>query len=119
MVSLFSGDVQDHLIKGGLIFISIAILAKYIYRLTWHPLAKFPGPKLAAASNLYGAFFDLASDTSYVKTFPALHDTYGECQSLVTHEPTLIGSGPIVRAWPNELHIRDLEGHTQSVFALP
>ena len=83
MFSFFSNDVQDHMIKGGLVFLLvIAISSKYIYRLTWHPLAKFPGPKLAAASSLYGASFDLTGNPSYIKTFPALHDRYGECYFL-------------------------------------
>ena len=53
------------------------ILAKYIYRLTFHPLSKFPGPTLAAATSLYGAFYDLGPNTSYVKSFPDLHEKYG------------------------------------------
>ena len=60
-----------------LIVLSFYVLLKWIYRLTLHPLARFPGPKLAAVSSLYGAYFDLGTDHSYVKDLPALHDQYG------------------------------------------
>lgn len=60
--------------------ILLALVCKYIYRLTLHPLAKFPGPKLAGATSLYGAFFDLRGK-SYVKSFPALHEQYGKQSS--------------------------------------
>lgn len=33
------------------------ILAKAIYRLHFHPLSKFPGPKLAAITSLYDFLF--------------------------------------------------------------
>ncbi len=52
-------------------------IAKYIYRLTFHPLAQFPGPRLAALTNLYGAFYDLSETRSYIKEMPALHEKYG------------------------------------------
>ena len=56
----------------------ISLLAKTIYRLTLHPLATFPGPKLAAVTSMYGAFYDLSfTSSSYVKEFPALHAKYG------------------------------------------
>ena len=57
-----------------------AILAvRALYRMTLHPLARFPGPKLAALTNLYGVFHDLikGGDSSYVKKLPSLHDRYG------------------------------------------
>ncbi|KAF6227140.1 hypothetical protein HO133_008582 [Letharia lupina] len=85
-----------------LLFVAAALvaslLAKIVYRLTLHPLAAFPGPKLAAITNLYGAFFDLSSSSSpYVKILPAFHAKYG----------------PIVRAWPNQLHIHDIDAYNQ------
>ncbi|KAL8802312.1 MAG: hypothetical protein Q9182_003890 [Xanthomendoza sp. 2 TL-2023] len=59
------------------VILLLVIISKYIYRLTFHPLARFPGPKLAAATNLYGASIDLLSSGSYVKEFPALHEKHG------------------------------------------
>ncbi|KAL8683134.1 MAG: hypothetical protein Q9186_000847 [Xanthomendoza sp. 1 TL-2023] len=59
------------------VILLFVFFSKYIYRLTFHPLARFPGPKLAAATNLYGASIDLLTSGSYVKEFPALHEKYG------------------------------------------
>ena len=58
---------------------STFLAVRALYRLTLHPLARFPGPKLAALTNLYGAFLDLikGGDSSYVKKLPSLHDQYG------------------------------------------
>ena len=53
------------------------LLCRVIYRLTLHPLARFPGPRLAAVTSLYGANLELRKKTSYVKSFPHLHDRYG------------------------------------------
>lgn len=77
--------------------LTFCFLAKYIYRVTFHPLAAFPGPRLAALTNLYGASYDLLPNRSYCKQLPALHDKYG----------------PIVRAWPNHLHIRDIDAYNE------
>ena len=59
--------------------LAIYTLAKIVYRLTLHPLATFPGPKLAAVTSMYGAFYDLSfTSSSYVKELPALHAKYGQ-----------------------------------------
>lgn len=52
-------------------------IAKYVYRLTFHPLAQFSGPRLAGLTNLYGAFYDLSESRSYIKEILALHEKYG------------------------------------------
>lgn len=72
-------DTPPHFppLSGVIAAFTFFILTKYIYRVTIHPLATFPGPKLAALTNLYGAFYDLLPNRSYCKQFPDLHDRYG------------------------------------------
>ena len=61
------------------IAVLVFLVLRVLYRLTLHPLAKFPGPKLAAVTNLYGASWDLTKGgDSYVKILPGLHDKYGK-----------------------------------------
>jgi len=60
-----------------LVFIALYYVLRTVYRLTLHPLAGFPGPKLAAVSNLYAMSYDLPLRSSFLKKLPQLHDQYG------------------------------------------
>ncbi|PWY71783.1 cytochrome P450 [Aspergillus sclerotioniger CBS 115572] len=71
------------------VFFLLALLV--IYRLFFHPLHNFPGPKVAAISGLYEFYFDVVKDGSYLWQIEKMHLKYG----------------PIVRINPSALHIKD------------
>lgn len=67
-----------------------------------HPLSRFPGPKIAAASYLYEAYHDWWLLGRYGKVIARMHDQYG----------------PIVRINPDELHCSD-PAFTDEIYAGP
>lgn len=82
------------------------IIALALYRLSFPPLAKFPGPKLAAASGWYEFFHDILHRGHFMWHIQDLHDQY----SMTPHScrKAIFGVivGPIVRVTPHELHVR-------------
>jgi hypothetical protein len=53
-------------------------LGLLVYRLYLHPLAKFPGPKLAAVTSFYEGYFEIVLKGQYSRQISKLHDQYGE-----------------------------------------
>lgn len=81
------------LIAGG----ALAYVCLIVYRLWLHPLARFPGPRLAAATQWYEAYYELVykGGARYAGKVRQLHDIYG----------------PVVRINPEELSVRDAYFH--------
>ncbi|MCJ1438149.1 hypothetical protein MMC27_007536 [Xylographa pallens] len=69
----------------------IYLLYLLLYRLFLSPLARIPGPKLAALTGCYEMYFDLIEKARFPWKIAELHEIYG----------------PIVRILPTEVHIND------------
>ncbi|KAA8909835.1 cytochrome P450 [Sphaerosporella brunnea] len=86
-----------HSIPSGLSLLSSFLLYRVllvVYRLYFHPLSRIPGPKLAAATTLYVAYYDVYKNGTFLRdALPALHKKYG----------------PVVRISPTEVQIHQPE----------
>ncbi|KAF2649416.1 cytochrome P450 [Lophiostoma macrostomum CBS 122681] len=63
------------------------------YRLVLSPIAAVPGPKLAALTTMYAAYYDVFYPAQYVFKVKELHKKYGN----------------IIRIGPEEVHVNDVE----------
>lgn len=60
-------------------FILLYIVGGAIYRLYLSPIAKFPGPKIAAVTGWYESYHDLVRGGKYLWEIEKMHQKYGQC----------------------------------------
>jgi hypothetical protein len=53
------------------------VFSLYLYRLTLHPLSRFPGPKLAGLSYWYEYYYDVHKKGRFIFKVKELHEQYG------------------------------------------
>jgi len=52
-------------------------VVRCVYDLFFHPLRKFPGPKLAAVGSFYEFYYDVIKDGTYLWEIEKMHRRYG------------------------------------------
>ena len=71
----------------------VYLICLAIYRIYFHPLSKFPGPKLAVATYWHETYYDVFKGHQYIWKIREMHQQYG----------------PIIRTNPDDVHIMDPE----------
>ena len=98
--------------------IGVVILVTYwtllvFYRLYWSPLAKIPGPKLAALTQWIETYYEVfyGDGGQFIWQYRKWHEQYGKQApfGLQKREAYSNAKGPIVRISPDEVHIQDSE----------
>lgn len=58
------------------------VVGKTIYRLWFHPLSKFPGPRLAAISSIYEFYYSVIKGGMFIWEMERMHEEYGKSTCL-------------------------------------
>ncbi|KAL1638431.1 hypothetical protein SLS56_000240 [Neofusicoccum ribis] len=91
-MGLFAQELTSTQVLGAVFgVLTLYLVAGGIYRLYFSPLAKFPGPKLAALTLWYEFYYDVILRGQFTFKVQELHQKYG----------------PIIRINPFELHVSD------------
>ena len=79
-----------------------------IYNVFFHPLRKFPGPRMAGATTWWKAYKEVYQKETLARSLFDLHEKYGEIarSSLIMAFLTYY-TGEIVRISPNEVSVSD------------
>lgn len=94
MLSFFHSSILTPVALTSLLYLTVLAF----YRLFLHPLVRFPGPKLAAITRYYEAYYDVVQNGQYMFKIAELHKQYNILIeifiSFVGFSP--LSEGPIV-----------------------
>ena len=96
---------QVAIVAGTLLVVAVTGLS--VWRLYFHQLARFPGPKIAALTDYYVTYYELVKYGATVQQLEVLHQRYGEwipdLNKRETHCVFDSIPGPVVRIGPNKV----------------
>lgn len=74
--------ILKYILSPGVLLFGISLFVLYVialgvYRLYFSPIAKFPGPRLAALTLWYEFYFDVVQKGQYTWEIGKMHDRYG------------------------------------------
>lgn len=75
-----------------------------VYRLYFHPLAGFPGPRLAAATRWYEFYYDVVKRGQYIYKIEEMHEKYGTLRSLSrsTNRRAIVANRSQIPTFPHD-----------------
>ena len=59
-------------------FGGVYLFLRSIYRIYFHPLSRFPGPRLAAITHGYEFYYDVIRHGMYIWEIEKMHQKYGK-----------------------------------------
>lgn len=65
------------------LFLGIYSLVLIFYRIWFSPIAKFPGPRVAAITGWYEGYFDIVKRGTYLYEIEKMHNKYGQIHCIV------------------------------------
>jgi len=71
------GYPSSSVVASGLLVVCLWIGSVVLYRLYLHPLAGFPGPRLAAVTTWYEGYYDVVKKGRFTFHLGAIHKKYG------------------------------------------
>ena len=71
-------EIPMMLFESGLCAVGISLISVVFYRLIMDPLARVPGPKLAAVTGCYEMYYGLVEKARFPWKIVELHEQYGK-----------------------------------------
>jgi cytochrome P450 len=90
-VTVMVDTVVNHVVLTLIFLFTLYLFSLAVYRLFLHPLAGYPGPRIAALTVWYEFYYDGLKRGRYTFEIQRMHEKYG----------------PVVRISPDELHVNE------------